>query len=97
MKVKSGETVLLDNKVVDIAPPFGTEVLKIFVTREPLNLEYIKSTRGAGETKGMKSAFDKFFKSTYALTRGTSVSIDPDGTVFSYPFKIVPKKLVAEK
>lgn len=93
MMIKAGESLLLADKVIAIGEPYGTEILKVFVTREPLNLEYIRSTRGLANSKGVTSSLDMFFKRSYTLTRGTTVSIDPDGTVFSVPFKIVPKKL----
>lgn len=76
---------------ITISPPYGREMLKVFVTRKAINLEDVAVTKGA-TSRGIMEGLEKVFQQSYTMSRGVSLSVDQDGTVFNIPFNIVPKK-----
>lgn len=100
LRVPPHSSITLSKAQITIGEPFGKEILKVFAAIEKMpGLEALATTRDATPKGGgmFNSSFERFFQNVNKGTRGCKLSIDPDGTVFSYPFMIVSKKLVAEK
>ncbi|MEM7371427.1 MAG: caspase family protein [Bacteroidota bacterium] len=78
---------------MEVAPPYGNEVLKLIVTEEPLNLQRVISSRGKAKP-GDSHPFERLFQSSFKNTnRGrTTPSIPPStATVKSIVFQIRKK------
>jgi hypothetical protein len=99
-KVNKGDSVLYKDLTITIGPPYGDETLKVFLSGETLDLEDIltddvndSQSRGPG---GVLNNMAKIFKSSKVSgnkTRGTNPTVNTaqNGTIFSVPFRIVPK------
>lgn len=93
LKIEKG-TSRLFNRVCTIGPPYGIEILKIFVSTQEIDMEGIATTQGGG-TRGSFTVLEELVKMSYqAATRGsqeTSAS-NADGSMFNLFFEITPKK-----
>lgn len=89
---KVGGNALSTNNgiIIRTVPPLGQGVLKLVVTRQPLNLSGLVTSRG--ESAGEGSNFDLFFKSTYKTrTRGMDtlpVELEEIG-IYDFVYEIV--------
>jgi hypothetical protein len=60
---------------VNISPPFGTEVFKIFASKSEINMEDIVTSKGAASRGGRPfSSLEKLVNKSYTISRG----VDPD-------------------
>ena len=86
-----GDYFLPDTDVIGIAPPYGTEVYKVFVSPAEIDVQDLASTRGAGH--GVMRAIEKLVRSSYNLSRGAEPVTLPnaDVTMSEYIFLIKPK------
>lgn len=66
--VEPGKTIELDY-VFYFGPPHGKEVFKLIASEQPLNLEPIILTRGAG-MRGDEGPFEKLMSNSYTGSRG---------------------------
>jgi metacaspase-1 len=100
--VNAGDSLLLKTLLITIWEPYGEEMLKVFLSKEKLDLEDIltddtndQGSRGpAGELNNMAKIF-KQSKLNGMRSRGDdnpTVNTDQNGTIFSVGFTIVPKK-----
>lgn len=72
---------------IALAPPYGDEVFKVFISKDKLDLEYITQTKKDG-TRNFMTDLEKVFKSSYApSTRGEFGS--KEGSVVNLNFRIV--------
>lgn len=98
--VKTNDTLLLNKYSIEIAPPYGEETFKVFLSSSPLDLEDILTTRDAtvpNNKRGALNGLEKIFISSHINENGTrgvigkKLNTDQNGTVFSLNFLILPK------
>jgi hypothetical protein len=92
--VKAGKSIVPRNFIVaGFAPPYGTEMYKVFATPKPINLSSIISSKGTG-TKGNLSSVEKIIMGSFGNTKGeetNTVKKEEAGSVFDFTF-IIKKK-----
>lgn len=92
LKIAPGQEYFLPNQdYINIMPPFGTEVYKVFVSPVEIDVQDLANSRGAGS--GMMQAIEKMVRSSYDLSRGGETYSMPnaDVTTSEYVFLIKPK------
>jgi hypothetical protein len=87
----SGNTLSTNSGIfVNIKPPSGQGVMKLVVTRQPINLSGLVTSRGESAVKG--SSFDMFFQSTIKnRTRGMDtlpIELEEIG-IYDFVYEIV--------
>lgn len=100
--LERGKTSLLKNYLIEIAPPFGEETFKVFLSSGELDLEDILTTKNEAEAKsksarGILNGLESVFADSNVNETGTrgakakSLSTKEKATVFSFNFQILPK------
>lgn len=91
--IHAGERRLFSNNPIKLAPPYGTEVFKIFVSRNPLDLENLATLKG-GEPRGNLNGIEQIVKKSSELaTRGAvPTTSNADGTTYNLLFQIKENK-----
>ena len=98
LKIRPGEYHIFDKHQIIIHPPYGVEVLKVFVSTEEIDMEGLATTvhartRGIAPAKGNLSAMEKLVKASDGIvTRGLSAisAESSEGTAYNLIFRIVP-------
>jgi hypothetical protein len=102
--VKPGDTLRVTARqgfAIRINPPYGEETFKVFISRNPLDLEEILTTNGSSDmnsrgTDGQLNNLVQIFKDSEVNDSGTrgepTVNMDKDGTIKNLNFRIVPKQ-----
>lgn len=94
LKIKAGEQYLfpIDKYTISLSPPYGTEVFKVFASRQEIDVEQIANTKGEG-TRGNLSVLESLVKSSYGM-RGAGVNniSKADGSTGNIIFTIKPRK-----
>jgi hypothetical protein len=91
--IKKGQTYIVPDVLLDgFYEPYGTEVFKVFASKEPLNLSPIINSRGIG-TRGSSNLLETILQDTYQNTRGPKVKVssmpsESSGSTFEFIFKI---------
>jgi hypothetical protein len=91
--LKAGSSYMFSKYPIKVSPPYGTEIFKIFVSRERIDMEDIATTRGVG-TRGRFSVLEGLVKKSYEVgTRGTETDNirNADGSTFNLLFQIKEK------
>ncbi|WP_443938168.1 caspase family protein [Pedobacter sp. MW01-1-1] len=87
---------LFDKFVITLYPPYGSEVFKIFISDEAIDMENIATKRDAATVQGRGSfnSLEKLVKKSFDGKRGggTSNVSSADGSVSSLIFEIRPNK-----
>lgn len=101
-KVQAGDSLLLKTLTITIAKPYGEEMMKVFLSEYKLDLEDILTddandigSRGPGGVLNNMAAVFKRAKARELGSRGEDdnrINTAQDGTIFSVPFMILPKK-----
>lgn len=92
--VKAGKSIILSDVLLDgFYPPLGSEMFKVFATKEPIDLTPIVTQRGAG-SRGDLNPLEMVISDSYQNTRGPKVQVgnlpsDDSGSTFDYLFTIV--------
>jgi metacaspase-1 len=91
-KLDTNQTKILFEKPLRIGPPYGTEIFKVFATKEPINFTPIIGTRGF--SKGSGHPLELLLQKTYQSRGADEITITTDepGTTFEYTFRIVDKR-----
>jgi hypothetical protein len=79
---------------ITISPPYGTEIFKIFVSKQEIDMEGIATSRGAA-SRGNFTVLEKLVKKSYGVaTRGTTTENmgNADGSTYNMLFLIKPPK-----
>jgi hypothetical protein len=96
LKIAPGETRTFPQYVIVMAEPFGTEVLKVFVTTKEINLEGLATPKEKGSaTRGNLGLLEMLVdQSSTTATRGPKVvSVkETDGSVYNLLFRIKENK-----
>lgn len=91
--IKKGQTYLVPDVLLDgFYQPYGTEIFKVFASREPLNLSSIITSKGVG-TRGSSNPLEAILQDTYQNTRGPKVKVssmpsESSGSTFEFIFRI---------
>jgi hypothetical protein len=98
LKIEPGQTRIFDKYEIELGEPFGTEVLKIFVTSKEINLEGLatpKTARGETTGKGVLSMLEGLVdQSSSVATRGPKVvSVkEAEGSVYNIFYRLKAKQ-----
>lgn len=89
LKVASGASIVgFRDYILDIYPPYGLELFKVFVSFDEINMETIATTRGA-DARGNLNSFEALVKKSFG-TRGADGTVKTsEGATFNVPFRIV--------
>jgi len=102
--VAPGDTLKVTSKqgfAIRISPPYGEETFKIFISKNPLDLEEILTTNGTSDinSRGAGNQLNnlvKIFKDSEVNELGSrggpTINMDKDGTIKNLNFRIVPKQ-----
>lgn len=93
LRIAPRSAFLFSRYPVTVGPPFGTEIFKIFVSNQKIDLEEIANTKGSG-TRGNLTVLENLVKTSYhAGTRGVegAGTGNADGSCFNMSFQITPK------
>lgn len=93
-KIAAGATKILDGKYVEFGAPYGTEVMKLFASTEPLDFSPIISSRGEKKAaRSITNPIETLFQNSYHLgTRGAkagTLDVEAEVTTSTFTFKIV--------
>lgn len=96
LKVAAGKTRTFPDYIIELAPPLGIEVFKVFVTTKEINVEGLATPESEQvKTRGNinLSGFERLMvNSGNITTRGANVSVKPsDGSVFNILLRIKAK------
>ena len=93
LKVEGMRSFLFSDYVIKLSPPVGQEILKIFVSKDRIDLEDIATSRGA-TTRGNLSFLENLVKKSYdSATRGAGDVENlsgANGKIFNLLFRINP-------
>lgn len=92
LKILPGSTHLYSSFF--IAPPFGTEILKVFVSRSEMNMEELVVRKGQF-TRGSISFPEQLFSNSFSVSgRGNQTinGLSTEGSVYSFLFRISARK-----
>ena len=93
--IKAGESKVLPDIIVEMEPPYGKEILKLFSYKDPIDFRRIFKARGAN-TRSAQNPIENFFQDGYKLDQMTrsprlrKSKKQTAGNTFDYPFEIVP-------
>jgi hypothetical protein len=92
-KIAAGVTKILDGKYVEFGEPYGTEVMKLFASTEPLDFSPIISSRGEKKAARSKiNPIETLFQDSYHFaTRGAkagTLDVEAEVTTSTFTFKI---------
>lgn len=95
-RVNSFEEWIGHTFIFQCQPPYGDDMLKIILTKKPLELNGIVASRGAGTTRGTGTPIENLLSSSYRIdekTRGGSgVSLElEDIGIYDMMYKILPR------
>lgn len=97
--VNRGDSLFFKNLSIRIAPPYGEEVFKVFLSSEPLDLEDIltdDNDAASRNNKGVLNNLAKIFKSSRVNEMGKrgddKINTAQNGTIFGVNFAIVPNE-----
>jgi hypothetical protein len=91
--IKKGQTYVVPDVLLDgFYQPYGTEIFKVFASREPINLSPIINSKGVG-TRGSFNPLEAILQDTYQNTRGPKVKVssmpsESSGSTFEFIFRI---------
>ncbi|TCC91659.1 hypothetical protein EZ428_07820 [Pedobacter frigiditerrae] len=98
LRIEPGQTRIFDKYEIELGEPFGTEVLKVFVTSKEINLEGLatpKASRGDTGKKGVLSILEGLVdQSSTSATRGPKVvSVkEAEGSVYNILYTLKEKQ-----
>lgn len=92
LKIAAGSERLFSNYPIKVSPPYGTEIFKVFASKQQIDMEDIATTRGEG-TRGTFTVLENLVRKSYgAGTRGVDTDNigNADGSCFNLMFEIKP-------
>lgn len=97
--VNQGDSLFNKNLAITIAPPYGEEVFKVFLSADPLDLEDILTTNDDtnSRSRGVLNNLAKIFNESAVNNNGTrgaggKINTAQNGTIFGLNFTIVPNQ-----
>jgi metacaspase-1 len=95
LRIPANSSRLFADYFLEVGPPYGTEIYKVFVTRNEIDMEFITTTKGRGESRSTYGFFEQLLKDSYsAATRGHgSRSLgNANGSAYNILFRIKPRE-----
>ncbi len=92
LKVDAGQEILFDKYKITIAPPYGMEIFKVFVSENEINMEGIALSAGL-KPRGNFTQLEKLVNNSYTIaTRGAKIENNgkAEGSTFNLLFRIKP-------
>lgn len=89
LQIAAHASRLFENPI-EVTEPYGTEVFKVFVSRDKIDMEQIATSKGSG-SRGNLNSLESLFKDTYSKSRGEPKAVKSDGMTLSVPFNVVKK------
>ena len=98
--VNRGDSLYLKTLSINIQPPYGNEVFKVFLSSDPLDLEDILTNNNdasSHNSRGVLNNLAKIFKESEISPTGTrggdgKINTAQNGTIFGVNFTIVEKE-----
>lgn len=98
--VNRGDSLFFKNLSIRIAPPYGDEIFKVFLSSDPLDLEDIlteNNDAASRNSRGVLNNLAKIFKDSQVTPSGTrggegKINTAQNGTIFGLNFAIVPNQ-----
>lgn len=98
--VNRGDSLFFKNLSIRIAPPYGDEIFKVFLSSDPLDLEDIltdNNDAASRNSRGVLNNLAKIFKESQVNAAGTrggegKINTAQNGTIFGLNFTIVPNQ-----
>ena len=93
LRIEGGDSILLKKYQIRIGAPCGNEIFKIFVSKEPINMEVIVNYKGGakGSFKPLESLVNDSYNIASKDATSTNIS-NADGSVYNLLFTIKEKK-----
>jgi hypothetical protein len=94
LKIAAGSTKTFDTYILGMAPPYGTEVYKIFVAKTEFNVEGLTSPKNITRSAASLSVLERLVKNSGTVgTRGTTGNnlAGANGKTFNLVFNIQPR------
>jgi len=91
--IRKGQSYIVPDVLLDgFYEPYGTEVFKVFASKEPINLSSVITSKGIG-TRGSSSPLEAILQDTYQNSRGPKVKVsslpsESSGSTFEFIFRI---------
>lgn len=98
--VNRGDSLFFKNLTITIAPPYGEETFKVFLSSEPLDLEDIltdNNDAASRNSRGVLNNLAMIFKESQVNANGTrggegKINTAQNGTIYGVNFTIRPKE-----
>lgn len=98
--VNKGDSLFFKNLTITIAPPYGEETFKVFLSSDPLDLEDIltdNNDAASRNSRGVLNNLARIFKESQVNTNGTrggdgKINTAQNGTIYGVNFAIRPKE-----
>ena len=95
LRIPAGGSRLFADYFLEVGPPYGTEVYKVFVTGSEIDMEFITTTKGRGESRSTYGLFEQLLKDSYSVaTRGQGAKSlgNANGSTYNILFRIKPRE-----
>lgn len=88
-----GQEIELSDNLLQITPPYGNEMLKLFATEEPLDLRPILDVISRGNRAGTpRGPFQMLLEDASEATRSGPLGVPPSAAnIHSVTFKVIPR------
>lgn len=98
--VNRGDSLFFKNLTITIAPPYGEETFKVFLSSDPLDLEDIltdNNDAASRNSRGVLNNLARIFKESQVNANGTrggegKINTAQNGTIYGVNFVIRPKE-----
>lgn len=92
LKIRAGETLLLHKYVIHFSAPYGTEIFKVFTSRNEMDMEQLIGSHG-NSVRGDITYMEKLVKKTFHQNaRGDNSTGAQEGSCSNLVFEIVPAR-----
>jgi metacaspase-1 len=95
LKIPANSSRLFADYFLEVGPPYGTEIYKVFATPNEIDMEFITTTKGRGESRSTYGFFEQLLKDSYSVaSRGQSTKSrgNANGSAYNILFKIKPRE-----
>lgn len=95
LAIAPGQTRIFGDYIIEIGPPFGTNVYKLFISKKQIDLENLVAMRSQGQSRAGFGVLENAFQTGLdaGTTRGSNLTVktaNAEGCVQDLIFEIVP-------
>lgn len=95
LAIAPGQTRIFGDYVIEIGPPFGTNIYKLFISKKQIDLENLVAMRGQGQSRAGFGVLENAFQTGLdaGTARGSNLTVktaNAEGCVQDLIFEIVP-------